>query len=287
MQSGVTNPRVEAEGAGELYLDLMKKCLTYYIWGESITPLSPQLWNRWDQRFLKRALVRFLAKREISLVTNRPFNPKRRREGRDWPFHGHTMIGLKRLDNLQACIEDVIRNDVRGDLIETGVWRGGATIFMRAVLKAHGVTDRDVWAADSFEGLPLPSTDQYPDDSGDPHHTYDYLKVSLEDVKRNFETYGLLDDRVRFLKGWFKDTLPTAPIKSLAVIRLDGDMYESTMDGLSNLYQKLSVGGYVIVDDYGYWEGCRKAVQDFRTSHGIADHIEQIDWSGVYWRRSR
>jgi O-methyltransferase len=64
-------------------------------------------------------------------------------------------------------------------------------------------------------------------------------------------------------------------------------MYESTMEGLSNLYQQLSVGGYVVVDDYGYWEGCRKAVQDFRTSQGIADHIEEIDWSGVYWRRSR
>jgi O-methyltransferase len=287
MQSEVTNPSVEAEGGRELYLDLMKKCLTYYIWGEPIAPLSPHLWNRWDQRFLKRALVRFLAKREISLVCNRPFNPKRRRDGRDWPLHGHTMIGLKRLDNLQACIEDVIRNDVPGDLIETGIWRGGATIFMRAVLKAHGVTDRYVWAADSFEGLPRPTPDQYPDDLGDPHHTYDYLKVSLEDVKRNFETYDLLDDQVRFLKGWFRDTLPTAPIKSLAVIRLDGDMYESTMDGLSNLYQRLSVGGYVIVDDYGYWEGCRKAVQDFRTSHGIADRMEEIDWSGVYWRRGR
>ena len=287
MQSQVTNQSLEAEGARELYLDLMKKCLTYYLWGEPITPLSPHLWNRWDQRFLKRALVRFLAKREISLVCDRPFNPKRRGEGKDWPLHGHTMIGLKRLDNLQACIEDVIRNDVPGDLIETGVWRGGATIFMRAVLKAHGVTDRNVWAADSFEGLPRPSPDRYPDDLGDPHHTYDYLKVSLEDVKKNFETYGLLDDRVRFLKGWFKDTLPKAPIKSLAVIRLDGDMYESTMDGLSNLYQKLSVGGFVIVDDYGYWEGCRKAVHDFRTSHGIADRLEEIDWSGVYWRRSR
>ncbi len=74
-----------------------------------------------------------------------------RMEGRDWPLLGHTMIGIKRLDNLQFCVERVLADDVPGDLIETGVWRGGATIFMRAILKAHGVTDRRVWVADSGE----------------------------------------------------------------------------------------------------------------------------------------
>jgi O-methyltransferase len=85
------------------------------------------------------------------------------------------------------------------------------------------------------------------------------LAVSLEQVKANFDRYGLLDDQVRFLKGWFRDTLPVAPIERLAVLRLDGDMYESPMDTLVNLYPKLSEGGYVIVDDYGAIPACRQA----------------------------
>ena len=124
------------------------------------------------------------------------------------------MIGMKRLDNLQHCVEDTLARQVPGDLIETGVWRGGASIFMRGILRAHGVSDRTVWVADSFQGLPPPNPDAYPADAGDPLHTFDYLAVSLEDVKSHFERYGLLDDQVRFLKGWFRDTLPAAPIGS-------------------------------------------------------------------------
>jgi len=194
------------------------------------------------------------------------------------------MIGLKRLDNLQSCIEDVIAKQIPGDLIETGVWRGGATIFMRGVLKAHGVKDRKVWAADSFEGLPEPDAAAYPADAGDTHHTYDELRVSLDNVRANFDAYGLLDDQVGFLKGWFRETLPQAPIEKIAVLRLDGDMYESTIVALESLYPKVSVGGYVIVDDYVI-PSCAKAVHDFRGSHQIMEQIVPIDGIGVFWRR--
>ncbi len=97
--------------------------------------------------------------------------------------------------------------------------------------------------------------------------------------------YGLLDNQVQFLAGWFCDTLPKAPIHRLAVMRLDGDMYESTMDALRALYPKLSVGGFVIIDDFGYLESCRAAVMDYRAEFGIAEEIKQIDWGGVYWQR--
>jgi hypothetical protein len=206
-------------------------------------------------------------------------------EGRIWPLVAHTMIGLKRLDNLEFCIEQVITNGVVGDLIETGVWRGGATIFMRAVLKAYGVTDRYVWVADSFEGLPPPEAGKYPHDAGDTLHEARELAISLEQVKANFERYGLLDDQVRFLKGWFRDTLPVAPIERLAVLRLDGDMYESTMDTLVNLYPKLSEGGYVIVDDYGAIPACRQAVHDYRSANAITEEIHDIDWTGIFWQK--
>jgi O-methyltransferase len=156
---------------------------------------------------------------------------------------------------------------------------------MRAILQAHGDASRRVWVADSFQGLPPPDPAKYPADEGDTHHTHADLAVSLEQVRSHFERYGLLDDRVRFLKGWFKDTLPAAPIERLAVARLDGDMYESTMDALKSLYPKLSPGGYLIVDDFGYAEACRQAVHDYRGAHGITEEIVTIDWTGSYWRK--
>jgi O-methyltransferase len=210
-----------------------------------------------------------------------------RENGQDWPLIAHTMIGMKRLDNLQYCVENVIAENIPGDLIETGVWRGGAAMFMRAMLKAYGVIDRRVLVADSFEGLPAPNPLQFPQDVDDRHYENAYLAVSLEEVRANFERYGLLDEQVVFIKGWFRDTLPCVATDSLAVLRLDGDMYESTWDALTNLFPKLSLGGYIIVDDYKVVPGCRAAVEDFRRQQGIVDQIHEIDWAGVYWRRTR
>ena len=206
-------------------------------------------------------------------------------EGLDRPVAGETMIGLRRLDNLQEAVETIVRDDIPGDLLEAGVWRGGSTIFMRGALKVLGDTSRNVWVADSFEGLPKPDAEKYPEDEGDLHWTKHPLVVSLEEVKANFAKYGLLDDNVHFLKGWFKDTLSAADIQRLSMLRLDGDMYGSTMDALEALYSKLSPGGFLIVDDYGAVPGCRKAVDDFRRSNAVSEPIQRIDWTGVYWRR--
>jgi len=166
------------------------------------------------------------------------------------------------------------------------VWRGGSVIFMRAILAAYADPSRNVWVADSFQGLPPPDP-QYAADAGDVFHGFETLAVSLEEVRANFARYGLLDDRVKFLKGWFKDTLAGAPIERLALARLDGDMYESTMDALRPLYPRLSVGGYLIVDDYGIVPGCKQAVDEYRGEHGITEPIVDIDGWGVYWRRER
>lgn len=277
---------LEIANARQLYLDLMKRCLTFSIWGETVRPLSVRDYPRF-KRFIFRMLIKWLGRKRIHLISKVPFDTVLRAEGKDHPAMAHTMIGMRRLDNLQFCIEDVIANNVPGDLIETGVWRGGATIFMRAVLEVYEITDRKVWAADSFEGLPCPNPEQYPADRGDTHYLEPHLAVSLEEVKLNFSRYGLLDEQVCFLKGWFKDTLPNAPIERLSILRLDGDMYESTMDALANLYDKVSTGGYVIIDDYWYAESCRKAVSDFRASRGIEDKIKRIDSDGVFWKRSQ
>ena len=197
----------------------------------------------------------------------------------------HTMIGRKRLDNIQFCIEEVIKSGIPGDLIETGVWRGGATVFMRGVLAAYGITDRRVWAADSFQGVPPPT---HPRDAGLDISAkfYPVLSVEVQEVRALFHRYGLLDEQTVFLEGWFKDTLSKAPINNLALLRLDGDLYESTMDALNPLYAKVANGGFVIVDDYYALPQCAQAITDFRTSHGISEPIQQIDDSSVFWRKS-
>ena len=222
----------------------------------------------------------------LKVLGNEQFDAELREYGWDWPSKAHSMIGRKRMENLRALAERVIFGGVPGDFIETGVWRGGACIFMRAILEAYGVKNRRVWLADSFAGLPPPDPASYPADAGDMFHTYADLAVSIDEVKRNFEKYGLLDDQVVFLKGWFKDTLPEAPISRLAILRLDGDMYESTTDALRHLYDKLSLRGFVIVDDYRVVAGCREAVDDFRAARGIKDMIVEIDGVGIYWQKT-
>jgi O-methyltransferase len=276
-------PNEQSASPRELYLDLLKKCLTRSIFGEQYQLVEPGV--RSIKRMLYAPVRKLLALRRLEVVRRVPFDPTLRAEGRDLPAEAETMIGAVRLDNLQMCVADVIEQKVPGDLIETGAWRGGATIFMRAILRAYSDTERVVWVADSFQGLPTPDPSLYPQDRADRSWAHAELAVSLDDVKANFERYGLLDDQVRFLRGWFRDTLPVAPIERLALLRLDGDMYESTMIGLESLYPKLSSGGYVIVDDYGALKGCRAAVDDFRREHAITEELKWIDWTGVFWKR--
>jgi O-methyltransferase len=207
-----------------------------------------------------------------------------RAEGRDWPVYGQTMVGLKRMGNVRHCVETVLRDDVPGDLIEAGVWRGGVAILMRGILKVYGVEDRMVWLADSFQGLPPPDVDRFPADASSSGHEYEVLAASADEVRDNFRRYGLLDDRVHFVEGWFRDTLPALRDRTWAVVRLDGDMYEATMDGLVNLYDGLSPGGFLIIDDFSI-PACREAVEDFRRKRGIREPIERIDWTGVFWRK--
>lgn len=209
-----------------------------------------------------------------------------RAEGGDWPQRAFSMAGLKRLENLRFCIERVVADGVPGDVVETGVWRGGACILAKAVLNALGATDRWVWLADSFQGLPPPDFERYPGEFTNDLSNVDFLKAGRRVVAENFNRFGLLDWRVGFIEGWFRDTLPQAPVKSIAVLRLDGDLYESTIVALDSLYDRVPTGGYVIIDDFGAVPACADAVTDFRQRRGITDPIIGIDWTGVYWRKS-
>lgn len=264
----------------EQYLDLLKKSLLGW------SQIGTTRWIIRNKGFagILNKVLSFCGITRYQICKSYAITFENKLKGSELYPDSMTMIGLMRLNNLEVCIRDVVKNGVPGDLIETGVWRGGATIFMRGLLSVLEVTDRNVWVADSFEGLPVPDTTnsrEVPKDI-DPDK---YLVVSIEEVKRNFKNYNLLDNRVKFLKGWFKDTLPDAPIERLAVLRLDGDYYESTMTVLEHLYPKVSTGGYIIVDDYSI-SACRNAIEDYRQLHGITDPIQKIDWTGVYWKKS-
>ena len=239
------------------WLDLMEAALTGTLYGDPpIDPWTPPIYNE-----LNRSL------------------------GRDWPARAQTMIGSARMRSLRQMCESVLDEGVPGDFMECGVWRGGACIYMRAILEAHGDATRRVILADSFKGLPPPSPD-YPRDANDTHHTYPQLVVPRSEVEENFRRYGLLDSRVVFLEGWFRDTLQYTPTSALAILRLDGDMYESTYQALDALYPNVSPGGFVIIDDY-FLQPCRAAITDYRNLHRISAPIFPIDGMGFWWHVER
>jgi Macrocin-O-methyltransferase (TylF) len=291
--AGCDLPDAAACRENDLYIDLLKKCLCASIYDESAwQPLQGPMRTDVNRHnpfqalpaALKHAAIRGLSKRSLMLVRKKPFDARVRDEGLDWPCFGFTMVGRKRLDNVQHCVEDILARGVPGDLVETGVWRGGTTILMRAILKKHNIEDVIVWCADSFEGMPKPTTADLKAQANSDFSDRDYLAVSLEQVQANFERFGLLDDQVKFLKGWFRDTLPTAPIERIALLRMDGDLYSSSMDALTCLYPKVSAGGYVIVDDYNSWPACRQAVDEYRRDHGIGEELVSVDPHAVYWQ---
>lgn len=198
--------------------------------------------------------------------------------------YADTMIGRKRLNNIEHCLHTILKEEIPGDVIECGVWKGGAAIFMKAYLDAYEAGERVVWLADSFDGLPESTLEQdkYMDMS---KKSLPGLAIPKGAVLDNFAKYEVSLDNVQFLEGWFKDTLPNAPVEQLALLRLDGDLYESTMHALQSLYHKLSPGGFVIIDDYKALPQCEEAVHDFRSAQNITASIEIIDKMAVYWRK--
>lgn len=257
----------QANDNADRYLSLLIECLQNKIYRESEEKAQMPASKVGAQLFKlqRRAMTRF------GLYNK-------------WPKYAHTMLPTKKLNTIRHCIEECLRNDIEGDLIETGVWRGGATIFMKAVLEAYGIKDRKVYVADSFTGLPKPDASRYPADEGDGHHRQKFLRIDRDTVVENFKRYDLLDDNVIFIEGFFEDSLPAVDFGRLAVLRLDGDMYASTIQVLETLFDKVSVGGFIIIDDYKL-SPCRAAVHDFRDSRGITDPLLQ-DASGRYWQKT-
>ncbi|MCC6391358.1 MAG: class I SAM-dependent methyltransferase [Bryobacterales bacterium] len=269
----------------DLYLDLLKKSLLGELyWENEVRLLYLRRCLEGEEHYAPEALLHIEAQRpELSRLVREGLAIGRFPDDRveNLPYL-HTMVGRARIENVEQCLDSIVRDSVPGDVMECGVWRGGVTIFLRGYLKAHGIRDRLVWVADSFEGLPRPTFPRDPDMSA---AVYPALAVSLEAVQELFARYGLFDEQVRFLRGWFRDSLPRAPIGTLALLRIDADLYESTRDVLAALYDKVSPGGWVIVDDYHCMEVCRDAVDEFRAARRIQAPLERIDWTGVCWRK--
>jgi hypothetical protein len=262
----------------EAYLDLMQRVLIGAITED---PPIVTAEHREFFRFIARSMY---AQADPSEAEIGRYQHSWRELGWDTPSLAFTMIGQRRLQNFRDLILRVIEDKVQGDILEAGVWRGGASILARAVLRAAEDASRRVFVADSFQGLPPPSP-QYPQDAASKLHEHTELAVSLEAVRANFEKFGLLDDRVIFLKGWFRDTLPAAPVSQLAVLRLDGDLYESTTDSLRYLFDRVSPGGWVIIDDY-FIPACKAAVNDFLGARALTPDLLPIDDMGVYFQKS-
>lgn len=283
--------RFEGTGSEQLevvYLDLLKTALLGTLYSDSEEYQRVQMRRGSWQAWAFAPLTWILGLKSYSLYKRVLVTTEQVMNGLYWPANGLTMIGRKRLENVQSCLESVIADDIEGDVIETGVWRGGTCILMKALLNLRRSQKR-LFVADSFRGVPKPDAEKYPADAAEERkeafYLFDQLAVSLTQVQDNFRRFGVLDDRVYFLEGWFKDTLTTDAITKLALMRLDGDLYESTWDALTNLYPKLQRGGYCIIDDYGGIPACKQAVDDYRRQLGIYEAIIPIDTTGIYWRR--
>ena len=306
------------ESPADLYLDMVKRAVCNFLYEDTA------IW-RYDHR------------KEIHTLNR--YDLEARFLGEDLPTEAHTMIGWRRLCNIQTCADAILKQSVPGDFVETGVLRGGSAIFMRALLKAHGSLDRQVIACDTFvhEGQPtdlfsrlltwgicrliqaalfIPSQawrkmlfrcfegmqKSFPK-SANPSEAWidtflygaahwDRLAVltnrdrtSLEAVKSNFARYGLLDNQVVFLKGFFSETLPSFGLQKIALLRCDGDSFESTYGVLQELYSKVSPGGFIIIDDYHSYNDCKEAVDRFRTENGVVTPLSPIDNLSVYWQK--
>jgi O-methyltransferase len=274
------------------YLDLLKRSLTRF--GLEKPSLQPIAGRKMTATSLhSRVSIKGQALFGLDQIVSRrgyrvgrvtEENLEARFNGADWPTQAETMVGWRRIDQVHRALDAIRREGLSGDLLEAGIWRGGVVIFMAAYVGVFGMTDRRVYGADSFHGLPKPDR-RYLVDEHDEHHTVQYLAVSEADVKKYFAAYRVPMDQVQLVPGYFEDTLPDLDVEELALLRLDGDMYSSTIQTLEALYDKVVSRGFVIVDDFEL-KGARSAVEDFFEARAERPEWIKIDAASAYFRKS-
>lgn len=208
----------------------------------------------------------------------------------------YSMCSEKEVDQLYLVLLNVISNKIEGDIVETGVWRGGMVFFVQAMLAHFGEKKRQVWGFDAFDKFPKPEISPFNDsqeinEKDSTIHALTQIMYShppkLKDVEFNFKKLGLFDSNVHLVKGLFSKTIPENidAIQKISVLRIDNDYYDSVYYILESLYFKIQPGGYVILDDYNNPViGCKDAVIDFRLKHGIVNEIIDTYGGSIYWK---
>lgn len=202
----------------------------------------------------------------------------------------YTMAGTARCVSLMRSVDYLLKNDIKGDFVECGVWKGGSAMIMAEKLIAANRTDIPIWLYDTFEGMSEPtSLDTSFDgktavsqlagsDIQDPRSVWCYS--NLQEVQRNLARTGYPQDNILYIRGRVEETIPKTAPERIALLRLDTDWYESTKHELEHLFPRLVRGGILLIDDYGHWEGCRKAVDEFMIANNITIFLSRIDYTG-------
>lgn len=208
-------------------------------------------------------------------------------------FHcmSYSLVGWQGMEATYECTKRALTEQVPGDLVECGVAQGGSALLIALVSKRFAAGARRLWLFDSYEGLPDPTAEDYQDGKTGAHIRplpKGSCLGTIEEVSRLlFQEHGLNPSGIHLVKGWFQDTLPKvkAEIPSIAVLRLDGDWYESTKTCLEHLFDKVSEEGYVILDDYFSCFGCKRATHEFLQSRGKSYEIVPDGRGGAYFRK--
>jgi O-methyltransferase len=193
---------------------------------------------------------------------------------------GYTAVFVPRLVALYKLSEEINQRSLPGDIVECGVYNGGSAAIMASHCERSPV-DRNVWLFDSFEGLPKPT-----DKDGDKAPAYEgWCHGDLSKVKKVLRKLRIPESRIHIIKGWFQDTFPSVQIRDIAILHIDADWYESVKLCLEKFYDSVQAGGYIVLDDYGDWEGCRIATDEFLKKRALDVKLIQVDYTGYYFQK--
>lgn len=203
----------------------------------------------------------------------------------------YTMTSPERIAALVEAVRYVVANKIAGDFVECGVWRGGSSMAAALALKELGDESRELWLYDTYEGMSAP-TEEDVDIAGQTadkkftqrqltEDSSEWCRSPIDDVRQNLQSTGYPADKMHFIKGKVEETIPEEiPAGPIAILRLDTDWYESTRHEMEHLYPRLLKDGVLILDDYGYWQGARKAVDEYFAAHGIRPLMGRVDTDG-------
>ncbi len=201
-----------------------------------------------------------------------------------------TMTSTERLYSVYKSVEYCIKNNIEGDFVECGVWKGGSSMMIALTLQKNNITDRKIYLYDTYEGMSKPSKEDvnYANNIAEKKYTEtmnsesgsDWCRSEIEEVKAHLYSTGYPKENIIFVKGKVEDTIPETIPKKIALLRLDTDWYESTKHEMEHLFPILSKNGVLIIDDYGHWLGCRKAVDEYFDKNNINILLNRIDYTG-------